>query len=41
MARLHRADRYNRATADVERLTGQPARSVEEYVAAHPRLFGG
>jgi uncharacterized protein YbjT (DUF2867 family) len=39
MARLHREDRYNRATADVEQVTGQPAQSVEQYIAAHPDLF--
>jgi uncharacterized protein YbjT (DUF2867 family) len=39
MARLHRDDRYNRATDDVERLTGQPAESVERYISAHPKLF--
>ncbi|MDT5012616.1 MAG: hypothetical protein QOH57_4233 [Mycobacterium sp.] len=41
MARLHRDDRYNRRSDDVERLTGVPARTVEQYVAAHPRSFGG
>jgi uncharacterized protein YbjT (DUF2867 family) len=39
MARLHRAGRYDRATDDVEKLTGQPALTVEEYVAAHQELF--
>jgi uncharacterized protein YbjT (DUF2867 family) len=39
MARLHREDRYNRATDDVERVTGRPAQSVEQYVSAHPDLF--
>jgi uncharacterized protein YbjT (DUF2867 family) len=39
MARLHRADRYNRATDDVERVTGQPAQTVEQYITAHPELF--
>jgi uncharacterized protein YbjT (DUF2867 family) len=39
MARLHREDRYNRATADVEQVTGQPAQSVEQYIATHPDLF--
>ncbi len=34
MARLHREDRYNRATDDVERITGRPAQTVEQYVAA-------
>lgn len=39
MARLHREDRYDRATDDVERITGQPAQTVEQYVAANPDLF--
>jgi uncharacterized protein YbjT (DUF2867 family) len=39
MATLHRADRYNRATGDVERVTGRPAQTVEQYVSAHPDLF--
>jgi uncharacterized protein YbjT (DUF2867 family) len=39
MARLHREDRYNRATDDVERITGQPAQTVEQYVASNPGLF--
>jgi len=39
MARLHREDRYNRATDDVERITGRPAQTVEQYVAAHRDLF--
>lgn len=41
MARLHRADRYNRASDDVETLTGEPARTVEQYIASNPKLFGG
>ena len=39
MARLHRDDRYNRATDDVERITGQPAQTVMQYVASNPDLF--
>jgi uncharacterized protein YbjT (DUF2867 family) len=39
MARLHREDRYNRATDDVERITGRQAHTVEEYVAGHRDLF--
>ena len=39
MARLHREDRYNRATDDVEQIIGRPAQTVEQYVAAHPDLF--
>ncbi|MFC0452006.1 NAD(P)H-binding protein [Rhodococcus jostii] len=39
VATLHRDDRYNRLTTDVEDVTGQPAQSVEQYVAAHRELF--
>ena len=39
MARLHREDRYNRATEDVEQITGRPAQTVEQYVASNPDLF--
>jgi uncharacterized protein YbjT (DUF2867 family) len=39
MARLHRAGRYDRSTDDVEQITGQPALSVEQYVAANAELF--
>jgi len=39
MARLHREDRYSRATDDVEGITGQPAQTVEQYVASNPGLF--
>jgi uncharacterized protein YbjT (DUF2867 family) len=39
MARLHREDRYNRASDDVERITGQPGQTVEQYVAAHHDMF--
>ncbi|MEU7631078.1 NAD(P)H-binding protein [Nocardia sp. NPDC049220] len=39
MAKLHRNDRYNRLTSDVETLTGQPPQSVEQYVAGHRDLF--
>jgi uncharacterized protein YbjT (DUF2867 family) len=39
MARLHREGRYDRATDDVEQITGQPAETVEQYVAANPDLF--
>jgi uncharacterized protein YbjT (DUF2867 family) len=39
MARLHREGRYDRATADVEQITGQPAQTVEQYVASNPDLF--
>jgi uncharacterized protein YbjT (DUF2867 family) len=39
MARLHREDRYNRATDTVVHLTGHPAQTVEEYVRRHRELF--
>jgi uncharacterized protein YbjT (DUF2867 family) len=39
MARLHREDRYNRATDDVEQITGRSAQTVEQYVASNPDLF--
>ncbi len=39
MARLHREDRYNRATDDVARIIGRPARTVAQYVASHRDLF--
>jgi len=39
MARLHREGRYDRRTDDVEQITGRPAETVEQYVAANPDLF--
>ena len=39
MALLHRAGRYDRATDDVEKITGQPATTVGHYVAEHPEMF--
>ncbi|SPM31870.1 NAD(P)H-binding protein [Mycobacterium terramassiliense] len=39
MAQLHRAGRYDRATDDVETITGTPALTVEQYIAANPQLF--
>lgn len=39
VAKLHRDDRYNRLTTDVENVTGQPAQTVEQYIAAHRELF--
>jgi uncharacterized protein YbjT (DUF2867 family) len=39
MAQLHREDRYNRATDDVERIVGRPAQTVAAYVAGHRELF--
>lgn len=41
MARLHRENRYNRATDDVERLTGVPAQTVEAFVAARRDFYLG
>ncbi|WP_433194220.1 NAD(P)H-binding protein [Nocardia sp. CA-107356] len=41
MARLHRADRYNRITDDVEQVTGEPPVAVEQYIADHRERFGG
>lgn len=40
MARLHREDRYNRSTDDVERIIGRPAETVRHYVERHRELFG-
>ena len=39
VARLHRENRYDRVTATVEDITGQPAQSVEEFVAQRRHLF--
>ena len=39
MAKLHRDDRYNRLTHDVEDLTGRPAQSVQEYISQRRELF--
>ena len=39
MAALHRANRYERHTNDVERITGQPAMSVDEFVARNAAAF--
>jgi hypothetical protein len=39
MARLHRKNRYDRATDTVERITGQPAQTVAEFVAGRADLF--
>jgi uncharacterized protein YbjT (DUF2867 family) len=39
MVRLHRDDRYNRLTHDVEDLTGRPAQSVQEYIRQRRDLF--
>jgi uncharacterized protein YbjT (DUF2867 family) len=39
MALLHRAGRYDRATDDVEKITGQPPSTVSQYIAERPQLF--
>jgi uncharacterized protein YbjT (DUF2867 family) len=39
MALLHRAGRYDRATDDVEKITGQPPSTVGRYVGERPELF--
>ncbi|MGW1886677.1 NmrA family NAD(P)-binding protein [Streptomyces sp. NPDC001970] len=39
MARLHRENRYDRASDDVERVTGVPAQSVEAFVAARKDFY--
>jgi uncharacterized protein YbjT (DUF2867 family) len=41
MAELHRANRYDRMTDGVERLTGRPAMSVREFVSLHADEFSG
>ncbi|MFF7655266.1 NmrA family NAD(P)-binding protein [Streptomyces sp. NPDC007983] len=41
MARLHRENRYDRATDDVARVTGTPARSIESFVAARRDFYLG
>jgi uncharacterized protein YbjT (DUF2867 family) len=39
MARLHREGRYDRSTDAVASITGVPAQTVEQYVAAHEGVF--
>lgn len=39
MARLHRANRYDRATRTIEELTGVPAQTVEQFISQHAALF--
>ena len=41
MGELHRAGRYDRLADGVERLTGQPAMSVQAFVSLHADEFGG
>jgi len=38
---LHRANRFDRMAGGVERVTGQPAISVREFVSLHADEFGG
>ena len=39
MAQLHAANRYDRITRDVETITGRPATSERDFVAAHAALY--
>jgi uncharacterized protein YbjT (DUF2867 family) len=39
VVRLHRENRYDRFTHDVDQVTGHPPQTVEQYVALHPELF--
>jgi len=41
MAELHRANRFDRMTDGVQRVTGRPAMSVREFVSLHAEEFGG
>lgn len=41
MARLHHENRYDRASDDVARVTGTPARTIEEFVAARRDFYLG
>ncbi|MFE0509094.1 NmrA family NAD(P)-binding protein [Streptomyces sp. NPDC058964] len=41
MARLHRENRYDRTSDDVERVTGEPARTIEAFVAARKDFYLG
>jgi uncharacterized protein YbjT (DUF2867 family) len=41
MCRLHQQNRYDRASDDVERLTGAPAQTIEEFVAARKDFYLG
>ena len=41
MAELHRAGRYDRLADGVERVTGRPATSIQEFVSLHADEFGG
>ena len=39
MARLHAANRYDRATHDIETITGRPATSIRDFVAKRAEMF--
>jgi hypothetical protein len=41
MAELNRAGRYDRLAEGVERVTGRPPMSVQEFVSLHADKFGG
>jgi len=41
MARLHRENRYDRASDDVERVTGVPPQTIEAFVAARRDFYLG
>ncbi|MGN9846347.1 NmrA family NAD(P)-binding protein [Nonomuraea sp. H19] len=41
MARLHRENRYDRASDDVERVTGVPAQTIEAFVTARRDFYLG
>jgi len=41
MAELNRANRYDRLTDGVERVTGQSPMSVREFISLHADKFGG
>jgi uncharacterized protein YbjT (DUF2867 family) len=41
MGELHRAGRYDRLADGVQRVTGRPAMSVQEFVSLHADEFGG
>jgi len=41
MGRLHRENRYDRRSDDVERVTGQPAQTIEKFVIEHKHLYLG
>lgn len=39
MARLHRDNRYDRISDDVERLTGQPPMNIADFVRQNAQIF--